>query len=375
MKKISRLVTGAIAMAAAAALVSGTVTTATAAPLEPPKGVTPMPYDLVGVGSATTEFVIDQISVLYNKAVGKAHSPAHPYVYSFDALPPGVTTAPPGVTYTIKPKLECNAKTPRPNGSGSGAMALATTQGIKYKGVKYPCLDFARSSSAKSATSPAGVTFVEFARDALTWATRSAKAGGSNAPASLTLAQLKGIYHCTITNWSQVGGKPGVIKAFLPQTGSGTRNTWLTDMGLPTKGTEPGCLNSTPEENEGTFAGFNNANVIFPYSIGAYVAQVYHSGKGKNLFGSNISGRLALREINKVAPLTSAKVPTINPKFPGNFWRNLYNVVLTAKTADKIPPRLERLVGKKGFLCTNKIAKATIADYGFVNTKFCGSTS
>jgi hypothetical protein len=71
MRKLTRLFAGAASVAAAAALVAGTtVTSAHADPIgNNGKPVVPQSYDVVGVGSDTTEFVLDQISTDYNKAI------------------------------------------------------------------------------------------------------------------------------------------------------------------------------------------------------------------------------------------------------------------------------------------------------------------
>ncbi len=69
MRKLTRMIAGVASVAAAAALVAGTVTMASAATNDPPKGVTPAAYDIVGVGSNTTEYVMDAFSVAYNKTV------------------------------------------------------------------------------------------------------------------------------------------------------------------------------------------------------------------------------------------------------------------------------------------------------------------
>ena len=65
-------------------------------------------------------------------------------------------------------------------------------------------------------------------------------------------------------------------------------------MGITTLGA---CVSQAPEENEGTYAGFKNPNAIFICSIGAYVAQKYHSAacrkaptKAQNQFGCNVTG-------------------------------------------------------------------------------------
>ena len=92
------------------------------------------------------------------------------------------------------------------------------------------CVDFARSSRRPvghlPAPKPGGVGYVALATDAVTWAVRDTGATktvpASYAPKSLTLAQLKAIFSCSVTNWKQVGGGNAPIKAYLPQAGSGT---------------------------------------------------------------------------------------------------------------------------------------------------------
>src|SRR5215472_1806859 len=185
MRKLSKLFVGAATMAASAVLVAGTVATASAAPNDPPKGITPQAFDIVGVGSNTTQFVIDQISTLYNATV-KTHNKTHPWLFSYDAVKPG--TASNSVTNII-PKAGCT-KIVRPNGSTAGLKALIANAKDGKSG--FFCIDFGRSSGARNPIAPPpgknGVFYVEFAKDAITWATRSAGFGGSNAPASLNKA-------------------------------------------------------------------------------------------------------------------------------------------------------------------------------------------
>jgi ABC-type phosphate transport system substrate-binding protein len=129
MRKLTRMIAGVVSLAAAATLVAGTVTMASAATNDPPKSVTPAAYDIMGVGSNTTEYVMDQFSTAYNKTV-KTHNVNNPDFYSYDALPLGVNVA---GNYTIKPKAGC-ATIARPDGSTAGVTALDETQAIKYKG-------------------------------------------------------------------------------------------------------------------------------------------------------------------------------------------------------------------------------------------------
>ena len=358
MRKLSKLFTGAVTMAAAAALVAGTVTTASAAPNDPPKGITPQSFDIVAVGSNTTQFVWDQLSQNYNSTV-KVHNKTHPWVFSWDAVKPGTTSSNPT---NIVPKAGCKTIV-RPNGSTSGWKALLTAQ--KVNG--FFCMDFSRSSGARATTNgaPSSLTYVEFARDAITWATRTPAHGGTDAPGTLTKAQLVGIFTCKTTNWHAVGGKNAAIKVYLPQNGSGTLATWEKFMGIKTPGK---CVSQKPEENEGTFAGFNSPNAVFIYSIGAFVAQKYH----KNAFGSNLTGFLGINKISGISPITTAKVPVINPKFPSSFFRTIYDVV---RGTHKIDPRLVGLLGPKGYVCTNATAKKDITNYGFILDPHCGALS
>jgi ABC-type phosphate transport system substrate-binding protein len=380
MRKLSKLFVGAATMAAAAALVAGTVTTASAAPNDPPKGITPQSFDVIGVGSNTTQYVMDQISVDYNRTV-RVHNANHPWIFSWDAVKPGTTS-------TVPTKIVTKAGCPvivRPNGSTAGLKALDQNQFDRKTG--HYCIDFGRSSGGRSTTAPkpgpGGVLYVAFAKDAITWSTRTAARGGSNAPKSLTKAQLQGIFTCKTTNWKAVGGKAGAIKVYLPQPGSGTLSTWEKFMGITTLGS---CVSQAPEENEGTFAGFNNPNAIFIYSIGAYVAQKFHSPAcgarpraGQNAFGCNTTGVLGINQISGKNPTTSTRVPVINPAFPAAFFRTVYNIVRwTAKTPDHIYQRLGAFFSSRrlhGFMCSSPIATRDIANYGFIPTPTCGSTS
>jgi ABC-type phosphate transport system substrate-binding protein len=374
MRKLTRLMIGVASVAAAAALVAGSVTAASAATNEPPKSVVPKSYDIVGVGSDTTTFVMDQFSVNYNKTV-KVHNAAHPFFYSWDALPPGKTE--PSPTYKIVPKHGCSAIA-RPDGSTAGLNAL--NQNMRDGKTPYLCIDFGRSSGGRAPGTPAkgphGVEYVTFAKDAITWAVRSAKAGGSDAPATLDTPELKAIFSCKDTNWSQVGGKAGAIKVYLPQNGSGTLSTWKKFMGITKLGS---CVSQAPEENEGTYAGFNTKNAVFIYSIGAYVAQKYHEAAcgakptaKQNAFGCNLTGVLALGDINGFAPIVADK---INLKFPSSYFRTIYNIVRYDKNGpDNMSPAQARFFARTGYLCS-AAAKPVIADYGFIPTPFCGSES
>ena len=370
MRIVSKLLGAATAAAAITALVAGP------ALADPPKGVTPKPTDVVGVGSDTTESLFDQLSLDYNKThtTGK--------LYSFDATPQGSN---------IQAKSgSTSCKFPRPFGSSAGIAQVEA--GLKTG--THPCVDFARSSRDRgqgSSPDPTTISFIDVAGDAVTYATQP----GSNAPANLSTSQLKGIYSCSITNWSAVGGKPGKIAAMLPQSSSGTRGFFLSAIGVTTPGTcvstsatiqgAAGHSADTLEENEGIDPSLNKnkANVIFPFSVGKWIAQRFHSAscgtvaqcfanetkctptKSQNTFGCDLHGTMALNNINKTAPTTGTGLNTvINKAFTPTFTRLLFEVV--AANQGKIPAYLQKYFGPTGFTCTNATAKAHLKSYGFL---------
>lgn len=381
MRTFTRLMAGAAAAVAATAM----AITAVPALADPPK--TPAAGDVVGVGSDTIQNVLNQFSVSYN-----ATHKSGPRLFSWDATNPKTGVI--GDMITLKKGCKQIA---RPNGS-SGGIAALTTENASTGG--HPCMDFARSSRDRAPTDPAfaagGISFVTLGGDAVTYATFP----GSNAPANLTTSDLFKIYTCAVTNWKQVGGKNAPIKAFIPQSGSGTRSFFLTAIGI-TSGVPGTCVSDgatkkvpagTIEENEGVNALLNKdkPDTIFPYSIGKYIAERYHSAKclnhfcrpvngvtckpskTQNQFGCNNHGTMVLNEINKTAPtkpfpLPKSGSPTVNPKFSKLFTRSLFIVVPfpKKKQTNGIPNYLLPFFGPKGFTCS-AAAKPILQDYGFV---------
>jgi ABC-type phosphate transport system substrate-binding protein len=370
-----------------------------------PVGKVPPVTAAVGTGSDTIQYVDDQITYNWDKTTAGEKSLA----YSWDAVNP-YTLA---IGDNIVTKSGCTAIA-RPDGSGAGKTALEANT-VDPSNSKYYCEDYARSSSARSSSDPAcasgGVCYVSLAGDAVTWASRSTAAGGTDAPKTLTSAQLVKIYECKDTNWKQVGGTSAPIEAFLPQTSSGTRTFFLTALGGGTTPITPGsCVSDgattqdpggTIEENEGIDPHLNSPEAIFPFSIGAFVDQAYHSAPctnsdcsevsatqfpcapktGQNKFGCDEAGVLSVQEISNVKPLTAAKLPTINGNFPIGFQRSLFDVVrYDGNTADHIPGpeagspgsiNLEQIFAAKnaavpGYACATEAN--VIKDYGYLST-------
>jgi ABC-type phosphate transport system substrate-binding protein len=393
-----RLIRKLLAVCGALALIAVSAVPALA---DPPKGVTPRPSDVVGVGSDTLGFLLDQFSHDYNAV----HEGGSSLLYSFDPINPvtGKTGDP------IVTKAGCKPIA-RPDGSSAGIAALEANTRVPGHAKDF-CIDFAGSSRAQTKTDPAcetgGICFAPVAGDAVTWATRDAASGGTDAPPNLTTAQLVSIYECTDTNWDEVGGKKGPIEPFLPQTSSGTRVFWLTALGGGKTPITPGpCVSdddNTLQDNEGINPVLNSAGVIVPYSVADYLAQVYHDApctnpactgnppckpKGsQNMFGCDEHGVLGLGEINGSKPVTIWPPPSppcakchINRRFLPLFLRPVYAVVRFAKKGTHIPANLQpifnpakapkhsgtRQAYTPGYVCTDATALQDDSDYGFV---------
>jgi ABC-type phosphate transport system substrate-binding protein len=428
MRAISKLV----AVGAVAGLVGiGFSGTAMADPSSTPSLTT-----LVGVGS-------DTVTPLFDNGVPggdtgsfvhdyNATSPTYP-IASWDAVNPSTGVADQTITTKALNSSDTSCNLTRPDGSSSGIAALnedqTDTNSVSGQSTIY-CIDFARSSRAPN-TSTYEDAFVALARDGLAWAYPTVSGETNPQPASLTLTQLADIYTCTDTNWDQVGGSNAPIGVVVPQSGSGTRSSWLLDLGI-TATSEPCWQNGTVvvsgttdviEENTGLSAG-NVAQFtttqdfgttcadgcapqddVYPYSIGDWIAQsAAANGVGGHATSVWGHGNLALGETANTAgtpeePTTenAESQEVINPSWNPQFLRILYDVVRngcyvsTDPTSTSVclpettPPTggtaypayevtgLKAFLSSTGWTCTNATAKADIVSYGFTTIANCGA--
>jgi ABC-type phosphate transport system substrate-binding protein len=375
-----------MAAAGFAAAVTLAVTAGGPAIADPPSGVTPKPTDIVGVGAGPTAYLFDQFSVDYNS---QHKNGVH--LYSWDAVDPA--TGKPGGS--IVTKAGCTA-IPRPDGSTAGIAALHENTADPLSPGTF-CINYARSYRGRQSSDPpfaaGGVVFVDLAGDAVTYASRDQASGGSNAPGNLSAKQLEAIYLCQVTNWDQVDGPNAPIHAFLPQAGSEVRSFFLTALGGGKTPITPGsCVSdqgNTLGEDQGVSPVLNDPDAIVPYSVAAYIAQVYHSaaclnagctGKpacmptgSQNLFGCDRHGVLGLNEVNGTQPVTPWPPPAppcsqcqINSGFSALFQHLVYTVVrYDPATTDHIPPAVEPLFGSSGWACTDSTALTILHHYGF----------
>jgi ABC-type phosphate transport system substrate-binding protein len=369
MRTLRRITAAGIALTAVVAgLGTGT------ALADPPSGSTPASNSIVGVGSDTDQYLFDRFATDYN-----ATSPVNPLAsWDADGLSP------------IVPKAGC-AAIARPDGTGQGFQALAARQVVN--GV--PCIDFARAGLAPQAANPTGYVFAAFARDATTWAATS-RADGGHAPAgaSLTFAQLSAVYTCHDPatggpyRWSDLfaGASNDEIVPVLPGTNDDLRALFLAQLGHPVVGS---CVvNATGttdlEDNEGTNPAFFEANgttpnpdVIVPYSIGNYIAEV-----DTRTVTAFEPGDLVLEDLTNgngvaEAPIAgSGSTATISLNLPAPAYALLYNITPNAGTtnAPALPAYLLPLFGttaQGGWICEN--GGTDIRAYGFLTIAQCGA--
>lgn len=196
------------------------------------------------------------------------------------------------------------------------------------------CIDIARSALPPVPTDLATFRYYAFGLDAVGWSTASPLA-----PLNITLAQLRGIYNCTFTNWSQVGGGNGLIERYWFPLGSGSdvRQLFIDEV----LGFDPGpiaCpipMTVMGDDNSGALVAVNGdqARAIMPFSGSGWNAQA-NSVIADVRFGQRI-GSLNSQRINvfdgtnwvpnvptavdPTAPMTGDNVRLVNasPAYPG----------------------------------------------------------
>jgi ABC-type phosphate transport system substrate-binding protein len=425
----------ALKIAAVASAAATALALAVPAAQADPKA-TPALTNLTAVGSDTITPLFDEGGINVNDPGGCTatapdagtlaadfdtnEAPAHP-VESWDAVNPCTGTADETITTKAKNSSDTSCQLERPDGSSAGIAALNENQTDTNEsgGETVYCIDFARSSRAPNTTSTDDA-FYPIAQDAITWSSPKVSGETNPEPASLTLTQLQDIYTCVDTTWNEVGGSSDApIGAVLPQSGSGTRSSFLGDLGI-TATSEPCWQNGTVtvdgvsdviEENTGLSPGnvaqftttqdFGTtcadgcapADDIFPYSIGDNIAQgTKTDGVGGHANAIWGHGNLVLKKINGDTAITknSSGQPVINPSWDVTFDRLLYLVtrngcfvsgdfsdVCLPSTTGGFPgpaPSYEVNGIEKFFkwVCSNSTAKADIVSYGF--TKLSSKT-
>ncbi|MBV9593014.1 MAG: substrate-binding domain-containing protein, partial [Actinobacteria bacterium] len=188
----------------------------------------PSSTDVVGVGSDTLQDMLDfgadgsaQGLTGYNQ-LGNINR-----LISFDATADANARAAylPNSTSSLSPTVVLRAGTKpvqRPNGSGAGIKALNLDHSHNIDFIRMSRPPTAAEQSTAAASSGVGsLEVVQLAKEDLTMAV----ANTTDAPA-LTTTQLKAIYTCSITKWSDIDPSlsGNTIVPVIPQVGSGTRS-------------------------------------------------------------------------------------------------------------------------------------------------------
>lgn len=228
--------------------------------------------DIIGVGSDTTQWVMDKLTTDYDAAVTTG-----PRLINYDACvgntnqatATGLGDNPDGSGFPCGADATgTKAGVPRPatvidpaapasavmaNGSGSAWTLLRTPTDPLFNDVA-----FARSSSAAStADIAAGEIPLPFAVDKFV----SVVSPTGPAPATLTGQQILRIFNGTYTNWNQVGGKNAPIHPYLPKTGSGTYNSSLVFLAALDGVTEAPGSDNDPTSHSAAFLTWQGPGV------------------------------------------------------------------------------------------------------------------
>jgi hypothetical protein len=368
-----------------------------------PANADPKQYEaLVAIGSDTTQDVLNAFagfsSGINYTPLQSSVATNQTQIISFNA----------GATSCIATKTGAGLIL-RPNGSTGGRRALSQIgQGTTTWGTGSPCgakdvsglIDFARSSSGPaSGDLGTDLTYVPFARDALTFAYYSADGTSGT---DTTRANLTSIY----TNGTGLIGTTPVIPCGI-QTSSGTYGSWNTASGVSgsvmeagtalcrSLGGVPDATGALQEHNgpelkikgdllaatsstlcDGVAGGASvscaNAQVIVGFSASQFVAR--SNGKADPAPGPGVGlGSIAGSSfVTGTAPNVAA-VPAgyADPIFG----RDVYNVFLTPVIADTSNGVLQSLfVGPTSAVCT---ADNTVVNLGFLalSDAACGTTT
>lgn len=354
MLKKHKLRFGAVASLALAGLAFGTVS----ASADPAAGTF---KPIVGVGSDTTQDVANGLATVVS-AIG-----------SYDAGTGTIKVSATGPTFN------------RPNGSTAGVQALSASAnaggsrtfpaagGVSIAGE----IDFARSSSGPSSSFVGtDLTFIPFARDAVTYAVNAASdfprdiALGSAAQDAISPAPftMRNIYRGAVTTYTDADLAPVTIRPLLPQAGSGTRSFWLSALGL-TEAQVAGVatdLGGTVQEHDGSL--IRGAGDIVPFSVAQYLSQSNYAS-----LPTAVNERRGVIELGKIGgskPIRlTASGNELNTSFPVN--RLVYNVVETSRLGETAIA--STFVGSTSAVCA---ASSTIRSYGFGTIgATCGSTT
>ena len=287
-----------------------------------------------------------------------------------------------------------------PIGSSNGIAQLINQNGHSVGAQNTSPLDAARSSRAPrldggpKTPDKAGLNFVAYAQDGVTWMCWTAVAGAATPCANSTLSgsgfnlsttQLKAIWDdaltctgpggSTLTNdWFCLGATtPAPIKLYIAQNGSGTEDTWATTLGLtgsfPFGGEDPNHV-IFENQTQSILANGDQANAIFLFSFGKFnhdcgpVSGASSTNSGHSTNATCTGATTSTIQLGAVGGVPVNKT-TIGAQLPGSTGsvfpidRLLYNVYSNGSNAqiNASSPATLNALSEDGFLCKPSISK------------------
>lgn len=353
----------------------------------------PIPRAINGSGSDTIQDVLNGVA---NAAVYNGLK----YIGSYNAGLPNT----PGQSDTINPLQISGGDFTRPNGSGDGVKALTASinpGGDKlWKGKSITGqLQFARSSSGPAVPGGTDLTYIPFARDAVTVAVSPTRtkvlpsdipllnSGINTSVYSDNTLSYQAIFaannfvtlkHNGVNYTVGAQGSGADIIPFIPQSGSGTRAFFQGKIG----GTYGSLVKDQFLSSAGTLVDIQEhnglvtsvvPNAVVPFSAAQWVAQSNVTNKpvGHETDQNDVAGTLAgitvhdrrynavLQAIGGSQPLDAGKQ---NPNFLPTLTRNVFNVIPTSAITTTSPSEID-LQLRAAFVGPNSAAVATTVIY------------
>lgn len=337
-------------------------------PGTPPSGRTPSQlYSTVGADAFAE--LTNNITVAYNATTSPARTLA-----SYDAINPVTGVA--GENITTKP----GCTVARPNGANAGISAITLNQKSTVDPNEF-CIDWVRSSRAKgTAPAEANLTFYAQSRDAVSYAV----VGNAYAPTTpLTTAQLKDIFECTTTDWSEVGGQSGDIHVYLPAASAATLTFFLQAIGTNLTNVNAGCTGLPTvfpnQQNDGRSLDGDPMGIA-PYAVTKWAAQ-----------GNGAAGIADYRGGSHIGTVNTATAPTTTTTLGGTTYQVLNPAFTTGASAsfgrlffnavrNDAPPSLKAIFKDGGYLCQHELE--FLVPYGNTplgtdtnQSRYCGQAS
>ncbi len=273
---------------------------------------------------------------------------------------------------------------PRPSDSVEAQVALSaeitsgTLGGVPMTGA----LDFARSTIGPSAAFPGTeLTFIPFARDAVTFAVNAASdfprdiALGAPSQDSLVPAPftLRNIYRGVTMSYVDTNLDTIPITPLLPPVGSEIRAFWLERLGLSEGDLSAAVVDLASDTPEGSATDVETAGDLLPISISSYLAQGNHASLPTDV--AERRGITELGNIDTTSPFQGGAAGlTVNPSFPVT--RLVYTAVETSRLTS---PSVDDVTLQKAFAGTGSelcSAAALIRQYGYATIgSLCGDTT